>query len=190
MNHRLILLSIMFVLMAALIVALNLILPNHGWVTFDGSKLTKMVTGWSILIHLWPVVLFGALISGTILFLMMGYSYRYAEEKDHEAELHMMQQKIDEARSTANRKVHLVKQSYEERELELDKKEAALKHLRTQSEALQRTLNQKLDRVEELKKDAQIEIQRVTRKKNNAMAAMSRRRKKQEKLNAQNIAQT
>ena len=190
MNYRLALMLTMFVLLTVTTVTLAFTLPDHGWVTYNNQgKPIDIALGWGILTHLWPIALLGTLISGMILFLIVAYTYQYAEEKDHEAELQTMQNQIDEAKKIANWEIKRVEKSYEAREAKLDKKESELDALRAQSEALQQTLKQELHRVKRVEKTAQIEVQRATRKKNNAMGAMARRRKKQMRLDAQKTAQ-
>lgn len=56
------------------------------------QKLTIAAKGWDIVITLWPITLLGAIVTGTIALLMIGYTYGIVGDKDTDAKIAAIKQ--------------------------------------------------------------------------------------------------
>ncbi len=147
----------------------------------------EQIVGWDVLAHVWPFMVFGALLALIVLPLLTR-SYRAADRADLqrtiEQERHnaqTAQQLASEAEHKANRRAT---RDYEKRYLALEKREAAHKNEIDDFIEESEGLMAEVAIAKKALADAVKEAEEATKAKNNAMATATRQRKKAQKLKA------
>lgn len=81
------------------------------------QKLGVVARQWDIVITLWPITLLGAIVTGTIALLMIGYSYGIVGDKDTEAKIEAIKQstknEIEHVKSEVQHKANNAQKLYD-----------------------------------------------------------------------------
>ena len=90
--------TLIVVLIAALIVLgvwLDELLAARAWGVLTGNTYSVSATGWSILLHAWPIALAGLLIAGCLGTLLLVSMYVRAESADHREVIEVLRSKLN-----------------------------------------------------------------------------------------------